>query len=160
MRLGAVASAVSERGRFAFRIALGGSFAAGAPFVLASKADFCEERGSRQDLSRLPMQSAATSPNQLRIFEVQNGLVISETGQQDADDFAADFQGLRHFADRAGAALELGGSIYASLHEPDFTFMYLLPLEAGAQPAKALGAMLGHDASNTELLVALRQRNQ
>jgi hypothetical protein len=106
------------------------------------------------------MQSAATSPNQLRIFEVQNGLVISETGQQDADDFAADFQGLRHFADRAGAALELGGSIYASLHEPDFTFMYLLPLEAGAQPAKALGAMLGHDASNTELLVALRQRNQ
>lgn len=93
------------------------------------------------------------------MFEVQNGLVISETGQQDADDFAADFQGLRHFADRIGASLDLGGSLYASLHEPDFTFMYMLPVDASAQPSKASGAMVAQDASNTELLVALRQRN-
>jgi hypothetical protein len=94
------------------------------------------------------------------MFEVQNGLVISETGQQDADDFAADFQGLRHFSDRVGAALDLGGSLYASVHEPEFTFMYMLPVDSNAQPSKASGAMIGQDASNTELLVALRQRNQ
>lgn len=106
------------------------------------------------------MHPAATPSNVLRMFEVQNGLVISETGQQDADDFAADFQGLRHFADRVGAALDFGGSLYASVHEPEFTFMYMLPLDANAQSSKASGAMIGQDASNTELLVALRQRNQ
>src|SRR6478736_2548401 len=54
----------------------------------------------------------------LRLFDIRNGLVISETGQKDADDFAADFQGLRHFADRIGGSLELGASLYAALHEP------------------------------------------
>ena len=96
---------------------------------------------------------------ELRIFDIQNGLVIGETGQKDADDFAADFQGLRHFADRVGAGLDLGNSLYASLHEPDFTFMYLLPPDSGAQPSHASGAMIAGGVSNNELLVALRQRN-
>ena len=96
----------------------------------------------------------------LRVFDIKNGLVISETGQQDADDFAADFQGLRHFADRIGAGLELGGSLYASLHEPDFTFMYMLPLEEmGPQTNNATGAMIEASVSNNEMLVTLRQRN-
>ena len=95
----------------------------------------------------------------LRLFDIKNGLVISETGQQDADDFAADFQGLRHFADRIGAGLELGPSLYASLHEPDFTFMYMLPLESDAQANNATGAMIEANVSNNEMLVTLRQRN-
>ncbi len=95
----------------------------------------------------------------LRLFDIKNGLVISETGQQDADDFAADFQGLRHFADRIGAGLELGPSLYASLHEPDFTFMYMLPLENGPQANNASGAMIEANVSNNEMLVTLRQRN-
>jgi hypothetical protein len=98
----------------------------------------------------------ATMPQTLRVFEIQNGLVISETGQQDADDFAADFQGLRHFADRVGASLELGNSLYAALHEPEFTFMFLLPPDAQAQPSRATGAMIGANVSNNELLVSLR----
>src|SRR5881409_1979032 len=101
---------------------------------------------------------STSSPN-LRLFQIQNGLVISETGQQDADDFAADFQGLRHFADRVGATLELGTSLYASLHEPDFTFMFLLPPHSGPQPSRAAGTMIALDVSNNELLVTLRQRN-
>lgn len=102
-----------------------------------------------------------TSPSrtELRLFDIRNGLVISDTGQKDADDFAADFQGLRHFSDRVGAGLELGNSLYASLHEPDFTFMYLLPPDSGAQPSNASGAMIGGSVSNNELLVTLRQRN-
>jgi hypothetical protein len=96
---------------------------------------------------------------ELRVFDIRNGLVISDTGQQDADDFAADFQGLRHFADRVGAGLDLGTSLYAALHEPDFTFMYLLEPNSGAQPSNASGAMIDGAVSNNELLVALRQRN-
>lgn len=99
-----------------------------------------------------------SSPTSLRLFQIQNGLVISESGQQDADDFAADFQGLRHFADRVGGALELGASLYAALHEPGFTFMFLLPPNAQSQPSNASGAMIGSNVSNNELLVTLRQR--
>ncbi len=95
----------------------------------------------------------------LRVFDIRNGLVISDTGQKDADDFAADFQGLRHFADRVGAGLEMGTSLYASLHEPDFTFMYLLSPDSGTQPSNASGAMIGGSVSNNEMLVTLRQRN-
>lgn len=102
----------------------------------------------------------ATMPQTLRTFEIQNGLVISETGQQDADDFAADFQGLRHFADRVGASLELGNSMYAALHEQTFTFMFLLPPDAQAQPSRATGAMIGANVSNNELLVSLRAQQQ
>lgn len=98
----------------------------------------------------------ANMPQTLRTFEIQNGLVISETGQQDADDFAADFQGLRHFADRVGSSLELGSSLYAALHEQEFTFMFLLPVDAQAQPSRATGAMIAANVSNNELLVSLR----
>lgn len=99
-----------------------------------------------------------SSSSGLRIFQIQNGLVISESGQQDADDFAADFQGLRHFADRIGGSLELGASLYAALHEPGFTFMFLLPPNAQSLPGSASGAMIEANVSNNELLVALRQR--
>lgn len=85
-------------------------------------------------------------------------MVISETGQKDADDFAADFQGLRHFADRLGAGLDLGHSLYAALHEPDFTFMFMLPQDSGPQPSNASGAMIAGYVSNNELLVTLRQQ--
>lgn len=101
----------------------------------------------------------STDSADLRVFDIRNGLVISETGQKDADDFAADFQGLRHFADRLGALLDLGPSLYASLHEPDYTFMYMLPPDSGAQPSSASGAMVAGNVSNNEMLVALRQRN-
>ena len=105
------------------------------------------------------MQAPENSPQSLRLFQVQNGLVISDTGQQDADDFAADFQGLRHFADRIGAALDLGTSHYASLHEPDFSFMYALPENAGSPPSRASGAMISGYVGNTERLIALREQN-
>jgi hypothetical protein len=104
------------------------------------------------------MDSSQSQASQsLRVFQIQNGLVISESGQQDADDFAADFQGLRHFADRIGGTLELGASLYAALHEPGFTFMFLLPPNAQSLPGNALGAMIGSNVSNNELLVTLRQ---
>ncbi|HSJ01391.1 MAG: hypothetical protein ACAI34_05435 [Verrucomicrobium sp.] len=95
----------------------------------------------------------------LRVLEIQNGLVISDSGQQDADDFAADYQGLRHFADRVGGALELGGALYGALHEQEFSMMFLLPSEAEKQASQAVGAMIDANVSNNELLVTLRQRN-
>jgi hypothetical protein len=104
------------------------------------------------------MDALSPSSQGPRVFQIQNGLVISESGQQDADDFAADFQGLRHFADRIGGSLELGASLYAALHEPGFTFMFLLPPDAQSLPGSASGAMIGANVSNNELLVTLRQR--
>ncbi|WP_009964136.1 hypothetical protein [Verrucomicrobium spinosum] len=101
--------------------------------------------------------SPATAPS-LRVLEIQNGLVISESGQQDADDFAADYQGLRHFADRVGGALELGGSLYAAIHEPEFSMMFLLPVGADKPATQAVGAMVDANVSNNELLVTLRQQ--
>jgi hypothetical protein len=105
------------------------------------------------------MYDSPTAPApSLRTLEIQNGLVISDSGQQDADDFAADYQGLRHFADRVGGALELGGSLYGALHEPQFSMMFLLPAGPESQP-QAVGAMIDANVSNNELLVTLRQRN-
>lgn len=104
------------------------------------------------------MDSTPSSHPELRFLEIQNGLVISETGQQDADDFAADFQGLRHFADRIGGALELGPAQYAVLHEPEFTFMFMLPNTA--QPGNnASGAMIASYVSNNDLVGAMQSRN-
>jgi hypothetical protein len=101
------------------------------------------------------------SPNQslnLRKFEIQNGLVISESGQQDADDFAADFQGLRHFGDRVGGALELGGVVYATLHEPAFTFLFKIANDGGSQ-TRTTGAMIAANVSNNEILAAITPAN-
>ena len=99
--------------------------------------------------------SSLNSPS-FRRFEIQNGLVISETGQQDADDFAADFQGLRHFAGRIGAILELGEAGYASLHEPEFSFIYTLSSDGSAQPPKIIGAMVSANVSYNDLLGSLQ----
>lgn len=106
------------------------------------------------------MYDSPTAPApSLRTLEIQNGLVISDSGQQDADDFAADYQGLRHFADRVGGALELGGALYGALHEPQFSMMFLLPAGAEGQTNQAVGALIDANVSNNELLVTLRQRN-
>lgn len=91
-----------------------------------------------------------------RRFEIQNGLVISQTGQQDADDFAADFQGLRHFANRVGATLDLGDATHATLHEVDFSFIYSLTSDT-SQPGKAIGGMINSNISNNDLLNHLDQ---
>jgi hypothetical protein len=94
------------------------------------------------------------SSSAFRRFEIQNGLVISETGQQDADDFAADFQGLRHFANRVGATLELGDATHASLHEEAFSFIFTIG-DAPGEPAKAIGGMISSNISNNDLLNSL-----
>lgn len=101
------------------------------------------------------MDHYSSAPASLRVFEIQNGLVISETGQQDADDFAADFQGLRHFANRIGATLELGDAHYATFHEPAFSFIYSLPHQSNP---KISGAMVEANISNKDLLSVLVHR--
>lgn len=103
--------------------------------------------------------SPIPSPNSLRMFSIQNGVVMSDSGQQDADDFAADFQGLRHFADKIGAALDLGPSYYSTIHEDAYSFMYLLPQDADEQAHNATGTMIASNVTNNELLNALQQHN-
>lgn len=89
-----------------------------------------------------------------RRFEIQNGLVLSQTGQQDADDFSADFQGLSHFANRVGATLDLGDALFATLHEADFSLVYSLTGDPG-QLKNAIGGMINSNISNNDLLSQL-----
>jgi hypothetical protein len=75
------------------------------------------------DVKIKTMNTAAidTSP---RLFRVQDGAVTGNTGQEDANNFAADFQGLRHFGNAIGEALDLGPAKLAALQETDFAHLW------------------------------------
>lgn len=81
---------------------------------------------------------------EFRRFSVIDDQVHSQTGQQDADDFAADFQGLRHFSDKVGEALNLGTCQYASLRESEFSAVYAVVNEEGEVRGGMVNANLHH----------------
>jgi hypothetical protein len=83
-----------------------------------------------------------------RVFRVQDGVVTGNTGQEDANNFAADFQGLRHFGNLIGEALDLGHSKLAALQEADFAHLWTKLSEADEV---AGGAMVLRKASLSEL---------
>jgi len=68
-----------------------------------------------------------TDNNELQLFVMRAGVIESETGQEAVDHFAADFQGLRHFATKIGETLELGDPWQGAFREPDYTLMFAYP---------------------------------
>jgi hypothetical protein len=84
-----------------------------------------------------------------KFFHVQSGEVIGTTGQEDANAFAADFQGLRHFGNRIGEALDLGAPWLGAFQETDFTHLWAIPVAA---EDVAQGAMVGRRTLLAELL--------
>lgn len=81
---------------------------------------------------------------EFRRFKVSQGQAHSQTGQQDADDFAADFQGLRHFSEKIGEALNLGSCSYAALREPSFSMIFAITNERGDVDGGMIDANLSH----------------
>ena len=59
-----------------------------------------------------------------KFFRIQGSSVSGDSGQEDATDFASDFQGLRHFGQRIGEALELEGPWHAAFREADFSHFW------------------------------------
>lgn len=63
----------------------------------------------------------------LQTFQMKDGRIESDAEQTAVDNFAADFQGLRHFGSKIGAALELGDPWLGAFRETDSTLMFLYP---------------------------------
>lgn len=84
----------------------------------------------------------------LKLFEFRDGIVSGITGPEDAEDFAADYQGLRHFAEKISSALELGDAWMGGFREADFTHLW----SCTADGKSGAGAMLAAHAPLFELL--------
>ncbi len=84
----------------------------------------------------------------LKLFEFSNGTVSGETGPEDAENFAADFQGLRHFAEKISEALDLGDAWMGGFREADFTHFWA----SSADGLSGQGSMINCHAPLFELL--------
>ena len=84
----------------------------------------------------------------LKLFEFRSGSIIGQTDAVDAEHFAADFQGLRHFAQKAGDALDLGPAWMAGLREADYAVLWSCSLDGES----GQGAMINARAPLFELL--------
>ena len=54
------------------------------------------------------MSATEIPPLPLQLFNLKDGVVASDSGQEAVNNYAADFQGLRHFGLKIGECLELG----------------------------------------------------
>lgn len=98
------------------------------------------------------MSDAAAPPVPLQLFTLKDGLVTSDAGQEAVDNFAADFQGLRHFGLKIGDCLDLGAPWMGTLQEDDFTLNYAY-FDAGTDPQDpGAGALIGERLPMFELL--------
>jgi hypothetical protein len=94
--------------------------------------------GSFKDMSSQP-----------KLFVIHDGAVSGNTSQDDANAFAADYQGLRHFSNRVGEALNLGTGWLGAFREADFSHLWVVP---GADTDLAKGVMLERRAILSEML--------
>jgi hypothetical protein len=70
------------------------------------------------------MSETAPQPLPLKFFTLVDGHVASDSGQEAVNNYAADFQGLRHFGLKIGECLELGAPWTGTLQEDDFTLNF------------------------------------
>lgn len=63
----------------------------------------------------------------LKRFELRDGNVLGDTNEEDVRNFAADFQGLRHFGQKIGEALDLGSPWLGAFRETDYTHLWAFP---------------------------------
>ena len=98
------------------------------------------------------MSDTLTLPLPLQLFTLKDGLVASDSGQEAVNNYAADFQGLRHFGQKIGDCLDLGAPWTGTLQEEDFTLNFAY-FDAGtdAQDPGA-GALVGERIPLFELL--------
>lgn len=92
-------------------------------------------------------------------FQIENGSVSGDATQEETEAFAADLQGLRHFASRLGFALDLGDAWHAGFREEDFTHLWACTSEGTSETDPAAGAMAGRHLPYYELIEHLTQNN-
>ena len=98
------------------------------------------------------MSDTEVPPLPLQLFTLKDGLVASDSGQEAVNNFAADFQGLRHFGLKVGECLELGAPWMGTLQEDDFTLNFAY-FDAGTDPQDpGAGALIGERIPLFELL--------
>ncbi|HEY1052028.1 MAG TPA: hypothetical protein VGE39_19795 [Prosthecobacter sp.] len=98
------------------------------------------------------MTASEVPPIPLQLFTLKDGVVASDSGQEAVDNFAADFQGLRHFGLKLGECMELGAPWMGTLQEEDFTLNFAY-FDAGTEPQDpGAGALIGDRIPMFELL--------
>lgn len=98
------------------------------------------------------MSTTEAAPLPLQLFNLKDGLVASDSGQEAVNNFAADFQGLRHFGQKIGDCLELGSPWMGTLQEEDFTLNFAY-FDAGTEAEDpGAGALIGERIPMFELL--------
>lgn len=98
------------------------------------------------------MSDSAAPPVPLQLFTLKDGLVASDSGQEAVDNFAADFQGLRHFGAKIGECMDLGAPWMGTLQEEDFTLNFAY-FDAGTSAEDpGAGALIGDRIPMFELL--------
>jgi hypothetical protein len=88
----------------------------------------------------------------LQRFTVREGQVESDAPQEVVDNYAADYQGLRHFGQKIGDALDLGTPWTASLREGQFSLNY-----AQVDESTGAGTLIGRRDSLAGLLSEVNQ---
>ncbi len=78
-----------------------------------------------------------TSP---KFFKIQGSSVVGDSGQEDTNHFAADFQGLRHFGQKIAEALDLEGPWHAAFREQDFSHFWATETHEGNSGAGVMVA--------------------
>lgn len=91
----------------------------------------------------------------LQRFLVRAGQVESDAPQEVVDNYAADYQGLRHFGQKIGDALDLGEPWSASLREAQFTLNF-----AQLDDGLGAGALIGRRDSLAGLLTEVNQEQE
>ncbi len=86
---------------------------------------------------------SAAQPPPLTLFTLKDGLVESSADQELVDAFAADFQGLRHFASKIGETLNLGHAWTGTLQEEDLTVSYAYFGEGTSPNDPGAGSLIG-----------------
>ncbi len=98
------------------------------------------------------MSTIEAAPLPLQLFTLKDGLVSSNGGQESANNFAADFQGLRHFGLKVGECLDLDAPWMGTLQEDDFTLNFAY-FDSGTDPQDpGAGALIGERIPMFELL--------
>ena len=97
--------------------------------------------------SELPAPAA-----ELKRYELRDGNVLGDTSEEDVLHFAADFQGLRHFGQKIGEALELGTPWLGAFREADFTHLWAYDGSATLPSDPANGVVIARHAPLVELL--------
>ena len=106
----------------------------------------------KRDNFNISMSAPEVLPLPLQLFTLKDGVVASDSGQEAVNNYAADFQGLRHFGLKVGECLDLGAPWMGTLQEEDFTLNFAY-FDAGTDAKDpGAGALIGERTPMFELL--------